>query len=312
MHDGCLVVYKPTGLSSHDVVSLIRKKYGVKAGHAGTLDPLAQGVLLIFLEKALKILQFFPPELLDKTYLMRVTLGRATDTYDSTGTTSFEHEGNLDFSRDRILEVLRQFVGNYDQRPPPFSAIKIGGQRAYMLARAGKPVELASRRVHVTSIRLVKDYSAGGSRQLVLRVHCSRGTYVRSLAHDIGEKLGCGAHMSYLLRERVGTWSHLGAFPAWKIEAKRQFLDSPAFVPYAGILPFSKITVLADAEARIRRGMPLEQKDISKLEVASNAPEAEAIVQVFSGAGEFLALYGPKGPEQGKGMQRLFPLRVLT
>ena len=315
MFDGMLIVQKPGGLTSHDVVDGVRRAYGVRAGHAGTLDPMAQGVLLIFMDRGLKILQYIPASGLDKTYLMRVTLGRTTDTYDATGQTVSTHDGPVTCVNADILAVLRKFVGSIEQRPPAFSAIKVGGRRAYDLARAGKPPELAARKVHVTSIRLVRDYTADGVRHLVLRVHCSRGTYVRSIAHDIGQALGCGAHLSYLLRERVGAFSHLHAHPFWKVQQKIPFSGTSSFLPMADVLPFSRLTITDDAEARVRSGMPIEPRDIAALKAAPPDPAGEPIFQVLTAGGELLALYRSPGSDdvrEGKASARLLPVRVLV
>ncbi|HOY67487.1 MAG TPA: tRNA pseudouridine(55) synthase TruB [Candidatus Ozemobacteraceae bacterium] len=310
--DGCLVVYKPAGLSSHDVVAMVRRAYGVKAGHGGTLDPMAQGVLLIFMDKSLKVLPYIPPAFLDKTYLMRVTLGRATDTYDATGQVTYEHPGPVTVDRDTILASLRKFVGTYDQKPPVYSAIKVQGKRAYALARAGETVELASRKVHVTSIRLVRDYESGGSRHLVLRIHCSRGTYVRSVAHDLGQALGCGGNLSYLLRERVGSWTHLQAFPAWKIEQKLPFEACPAFMPYSAILPFGRATVHPSVESRVKSGSPLEAKDLLEVKPGHADDSQGTFIQIVSGTGELLALYGPPAANKPNIGQKLMPVRVFA
>ncbi len=317
MTDGCLVVNKASGLTSHDVVDEVRRAYGLKAGHGGTLDPLAQGVLLIFVGKALKILQFIPPDHLDKTYLMRVTLGRTTDTFDSTGRTVAEHPGPVTVSRDEILAALRRFVGTYEQTPPVFSAIKVKGKRAYALARAGETVELSARKIHVTSIRLVRDFQTPGAdgrppvRHLVLRIHCSRGTYVRSVAHDLGGFLGCGGHLSYLLRERVGSWSLQDSFPIWRIRERQPFTETRSFVPFAHILPFSRLTIAEKACKKVASGVPLEPGDIARLDPAPGGPGEETILQVCSPSGELLALYGKSEPKGGKGPLRLVPVRVL-
>lgn len=309
--DGSLVVYKPQGCSSHDLVERVRKAWGVKTGHAGTLDPMAQGVLVMFLGRALKILQYVPPEALDKTYLLRITLGVATDSYDATGQIVSQTDIVPDHSKETILEHLRSFVGTYNQQPPAFSAIKIQGKRAYELARAGQKVDLAKRPVHVTSIRLVDDLMLQGRRNLVLRIHCSRGTYVRSIAQDLGEKLGCGAHLSYLLRERVGHWYLNNALPPWQLDPQVNLSDHPGFTPLPDILPFPKLHIFPEAEAKIANGAPLDQKDIKSIKAATGLPDGDPMVQVFSTAGTFLALYRPGGPDKRWNQQRLVPVRVL-
>jgi len=311
MSDGCLVVYKPRGCSSHDIIDKIRRVYKIKCGHAGTLDPMAQGVLLVFFGRALKLLNFIPPEHLDKTYLMKVSLGTCTDSYDATGKVTATFDQPIDFGSEALMNSLRTFVGCYEQTPPAFSAIKVGGKRAYAMARAGEEVVLKSRKVHVTSIRLVADFVSDSVRQLLLRVHCSRGTYVRSIAHDLGQKLGCGGHLSYLLRERVGQWAFTQAFPYWKIEKGLPFADSESFVSCENILPYPRLTVNADGQLRISRGQPINRNDIVKLE--TDSPELCDMVQIISPGGRLIAIYGtPKNQsEDQKGGFRLCPVRVF-
>ncbi|MFZ5952949.1 MAG: tRNA pseudouridine(55) synthase TruB [Candidatus Rifleibacteriota bacterium] len=313
MSDGLLVVYKPIGLSSHDVIDKIRRIYRIKCGHAGTLDPMAQGVLLVFTGKALKLINFITPEHLDKTYLMKVALGATTDTYDATGQITSTAEQPADFTSDALIAELRNFVGSYDQVPPAFSAIKVGGKRAYALARAGEEVKLSSRKVHVTSIRLVQDYHDSQRRNLVLRVHCSRGTYVRSIAHDLGQKLGCGGYLSYLLRERVGKWAFNQAFPFWKIEKGIDFTDSPAFVEFSHILPFPRLHLSEEAEGKVKNGLSIGFKDISKVEGEALDTEDAGKVQIISAAGRLMAIYEPrrKPDKTGKPQVRLVPVRVF-
>lgn len=311
MPDGCLVVFKPRGCTSHDVIDKIRRVYKIKCGHAGTLDPMAQGVLLVFTDRALKLINFIPPEHLDKTYLMKVTLGITTDSYDATGNVTSEYDKPIDFNNETLMATLRSFVGNYEQTPPAFSAIKVGGKRAYAMARAGEEVKLATRPVHVTSIRLVTDYYENGTRHLILRVHCSRGTYVRSIAHDLGQKLGCGGHLSYLLRERVGKWAFTNAFPYWKIEQGIPFAASDSFVNFSDILPFPRLRVSAEGQNRIRNGQAIGRKDIVSLE--TDSPEITDTVQILSPDGNLIAIYGTgkdKSESQKNGL-KLFPVRVF-
>jgi tRNA pseudouridine55 synthase len=272
---------------------------------------MAQGVLLVFCGRALKLLNFIPPEHLDKTYLMKVALGTCTDSYDATGKVTATFDQPIDFGSEVLMNSLRTFVGNYDQTPPVFSAIKVGGKRAYAMARAGEEVVLKSRKVHVTSIRLVADYISDSVRQLLLRVHCSRGTYVRSIAHDLGQKLGCGGHLSYLLRERVGQWAFNRAFPYWKIEKGVPFAATDSFVSCEEILPYPRLTVNAEGQLRISRGQPISRNEIVKLE--TDSPERCDMVQIISPAGRLIAVYGtPKNQsEDQKAGFKLCPVRVF-
>ena len=130
--DGALTIFKPAGVTSHDVVDRVRRAFGVRAGHAGTLDPMAIGVLVLFINRGLKLLQYIPAQALDKTYLARVTLGRTTDTYDACGETTAVHPHPINVTKEQILETLRGFVGEYLQKPPSFSAVKVKIGRAHV------------------------------------------------------------------------------------------------------------------------------------------------------------------------------------
>ncbi len=265
MSDGLLVVYKPIGLSSHDVIDKIRRIYRLKCGHAGTLDPMAQGVLLVFTGRALKLINFITPDHLDKTYLMKVTLGSTTDTYDATGQVTSTCSEPINFSNEDLIAELRNFVGSYEQIPPAFSAIKVGGKRAYALARAGEEVKLTGRKVHVTSIRLVSDYISAEQRHLIMRVHCSRGTYVRSIAHDLGQRLGCGGHLSYLLRERSA--NGLSAAPFLSGKSRKALILQPH--RHLSILPtfcrFPGCTSAAKAKLKFVTVCPSASRTLSRL-----------------------------------------------
>lgn len=314
MVDGCLVVYKPKGITSHDVINKIRRVYRLKkCGHAGTLDPMAQGVLLVFFGKALKLINFIPAEHLDKTYLARLTLGSTTDSYDATGNVTSVFDGPTDYSEEELKKAIKPYVGQYDQMPPVFSAIKIDGKKAYAMARAGEEVKLTGRPVNVTSIRIASDYKLNEKHNLVIRVHCSRGTYVRSLAYDIGKKLGCGAHLSYLLRERVGKWDFSQAFPYWKLEKGIPFVDDPAFTKFSEVLSCPKIVVSHDTLFKINNGQALTRKDIVSIETENE--ENSEIFQIFNTDKKLLAIYstnkGGNKPNSSKPELKLFPMRVF-
>lgn len=314
MVDGCLVVYKPKGITSHDVINKIRRVYRLKkCGHAGTLDPMAQGVLLVFFGKALKLINFIPAEHLDKTYLARLTLGSTTDSYDATGNVTSVYEGSTDYSDEELHKAIKPYIGQYDQMPPIYSAIKIDGKKAYAMARAGEEVKLAGRPVNVASIRIAGNYKNAGKHNLVIRVHCSRGTYVRSLAYDIGNKLGCGAHLSYLLRERVGKWDFSQAFPYWKLEKGIPFVDDPSFTDFSDVLSCPKITVDSNALFKINNGQALGRKDIVSIEAEND--ESSEIFQIFSPGKKLIAVYstrkGDNKPSGSKQDLKLYPMRVF-
>ena len=199
---GFLNVDKPTGWTSSDVVAKLRstfqlRRQGVKIGHCGTLDPLATGVLPICIGYATRLSEFVLSG--DKTYLMTVCLGTSTDTYDSEGRIT-EQKAYDTVRLEDLQSCLAEFRGEIEQVPPMFSAIKKDGQPLYKLARQGKNVAREPRRVNVESVTL----TAWKPPYFSLRIECGSGFYARSLAHDIGQSLGCGAHMTSLIRERAG------------------------------------------------------------------------------------------------------------
>ncbi len=188
--------YKPPGMSSAQAVAFLKAKTGAKAGHAGTLDPEAAGVLPILLGKATRLCDFLPD---DKRYLAEIAFGAATDTQDAQGKV-IRTGGNVP-NLAALASVLPRFIGDITQLPPQYSALKVVGQAAYKLAREGKNAPLAPRPVHIESIDVIREMPKSG---FLLRVKCGKGTYIRSLCHDIGQALGCPAHMRFLLREVSG------------------------------------------------------------------------------------------------------------
>lgn len=200
-----IFVDKPSGMTSFGAVARVRRVlseqvgHKVKVGHTGTLDPFATGLLILLAGKATKR----APELtkLDKVYEATIRLGATSTTGDPEGEITIDVE-NPNIAASRIEEVLHTFVGEIEQRPPRFSAIKINGQRAYKLARAGKEVEIPTRKVHIYSIDLL-DYAPP---YLKIRTHVSSGTYIRTLAEDIGQALGCGAYTTELRRTKIADY----------------------------------------------------------------------------------------------------------
>ncbi len=192
-------VIKPVGITSFDVIREIRKSTGIKKiGHAGTLDPFAEGILIVGIGRpATKRLGDYLN--MDKEYECRVVLGIETDTYDLTGKIT-ERKPVPRLSKSDVEEVFSRYIGEIDQFPPIYSAIKVKGIRMYKAARSGAPIEIKSRKVSIISIELV-DLLPDGFKMIV---NCSKGTYIRSLAHDIGKELGTVAHLSKLKRTRIG------------------------------------------------------------------------------------------------------------
>ncbi|MBU0727976.1 tRNA pseudouridine(55) synthase TruB [Patescibacteria group bacterium] len=197
--DGLIIINKPSGWTSFDVVAKIRNKLGVKkVGHTGTLDPLATGVLVLCLGKATKLAQQITDT--SKEYIAEITFGATSTTDDAEGAISQITNNKLQITK--IEDALKDFEGEIMQTPPPFSAKKIGGKRAYKLAREGKEVKLEARPVTISEIEIL-DYKWP---KLSLRIACGKGTYIRSIARDLGDKLGVGGYLSALQRTRVGEY----------------------------------------------------------------------------------------------------------
>lgn len=208
---GVLVVDKPVGLTSHDVVQVVRKGTNIKrAGHTGTLDPRASGVLVILLGPAVRLSEYVSAS--DKRYQAVLRLGASTDTYDAEG--RITRSAPVDhITEEQFEEALLGFVGEIEQVPPPYSAVKIKGRKAYEMAREGEEVDLAPRRITVYHLELLE----WAPPEAVIDVYCSSGTYVRSLAHDLGEKMGVGAHLVGLRRTKSGRFTLRDAVPLRKL-----------------------------------------------------------------------------------------------
>lgn len=206
MANGILIVDKPAGWTSQDVAAKLRGVFHEKrVGHGGTLDPMATGVLPVFIGRATRAVPFF--EHADKVYEAVLRLGLVTDTQDTTGRTLEEHP--VDITPEQLEAVLPRFRGEIQQIPPMYSAVKVNGQKLYALARKGQEVDRAARPVTIYELALtaspVASHQAPGPC-VGLRIHCSKGTYVRTLCHDIGQALGCGGCMAALRRTRAGRY----------------------------------------------------------------------------------------------------------
>jgi len=207
---GVLVVDKPVGLTSHDVVQIIRKGTNIRrAGHTGTLDPRASGVLVILIGPAVRLSEYVSAS--DKRYQAVVRLGASTDTYDAEGEVTTVSP--VEITEEQFQESLDKFVGEIEQVPPPYSAVKVKGRKAYEMAREGEEVELQPRTIQVYSLELLE----WAPPEAVIDVYCSSGTYVRSLAHDLGKDLGCGAHLVGLRRTKSGRFTLRDAVPLRKL-----------------------------------------------------------------------------------------------
>ena len=213
--NGVMLIDKAQGMTSHDVVARARRALGTRAiGHAGTLDPMATGLLILLVGHATRLNEYVLHH--DKTYVATLKLGERTDTDDAEGRV-LSVRAVPPVSRDSLNDLARRFVGGIEQVPPQFSAISRNGQRAYVLARRGEEVQLAARRVHIFQLRFVACDPPLASFEMT----CGSGTYVRSLARDVGEALGCGAHLVALRRTRTGNFDVANACPTDAISADR-------------------------------------------------------------------------------------------
>lgn len=271
-------------------------------GHAGTLDPLATGVLLVCIGRATKIAPYLVTE--EKEYVARVRLGVTTDSLDAHGKV-LEHR-DVSVSIEDVRRALSSFVGDVEQIPPMFSAVKQGGTRLYHLARAGKTVERTPRTVHISCIELV-DF---GGDTFIMRVRCSKGTFVRSLAADIGDELGCGAHVADLVRTRVGTFSVDESLTVGEIERlAREGVLSERIVPLniaLGHLP--EIRLKAEGRRLIEHGTPVGWKNVAVPVAWNGQPRTVRIV----GSDDTLLGLGTVASAGATSPPDLRPIRLLV
>jgi tRNA pseudouridine55 synthase len=249
--DGVIVIDKPEGWTSHDVVAKVRRIAGTKkVGHMGTLDPIATGVLPLVIGKATRLAQFYTRS--DKIYEGLVRFGWSTNTYDRAGQPTSPQQSDYTLDPGELERLLARFRGEILQTPPPVSAKKVDGKRAYQLARQSVVVELEPVKVHIYELTVLECRGP----EARLRAHCSGGTYMRSIAHDLGQLLGSGAHLHELRRLSSGEFEIAQARTLAQLEslaAEERLLD--AFVPATQMLPgFPTVFVDDVTVAHIRNG----------------------------------------------------------
>jgi tRNA pseudouridine55 synthase len=248
--DGALVIDKPRGKTSHDVVEAVRRIVGFRqVGHLGTLDPLGTGVLVLLLGRATRLAQFYAGR--RKRYVCTVRFGFATDTYDADGT-PLGPDTAPQLQREEIERSAAQLVGRFTQTPPPFSAKKVHGRPAHELARKKMPVELKPVEVEVYEFRLT---GVEGSLARFV-IECAAGTYIRSLAHELGIRLGTGAHLAEIVRTAVGEFTFDQAVKLEELElAAKNGQLAEWILPLERLLPdLPRVTVLPVVERRVRHG----------------------------------------------------------
>jgi len=294
---GLLLVDKPSGVTSHDVVDRIRKAAKMRRiGHTGTLDPAATGLLILCLGPATRLSEHLTG--LDKVYEGVMRLGIETVSYDADGETVAEHPVPDDVDAAKLQALCDRFVGDIEQVPPMVSAVKVGGERLYKLARKGETVDRPSRPVTVHAFDVI-DYHAPDAR---IRVACSSGTYVRTLCHDVGQLLGCGAILASLRRTRVG---HHDVSQAAPVEAFETPEDVQArIVPMGEALDLPEVVVRNASARTLNHGGAL-----SGLDLQQPCPVRDGWVQVKSDTGRLLALATVSGNAMGVEIQ---PRRVFT
>ena len=290
--NGVILIDKPEGLTSHDVVAQVRKMCSTKkVGHAGTLDPFATGLLVLCVGKATRIVEYVTG--CNKEYAATMRLGESTDTQDLTGRT-MTRRPVPEFSGRQLDEVFAGFVGGIAQVPPMFSAKKINGTRLYTLARQGKVVERAARAVTIHSLKI----HAVALPEIDFHVTCSSGTYIRTLAHDIGERLGCGAHVTALRRTRIGDFLLESAVSLEHLAelTKSEGLGRVLNPIDTALTCFPAITVTDALMQKILHGVRLEFPITAAFEAGSMGcriaefPRHEQICRIYSENGRFLGL----------------------
>ena len=268
--NGIVIVDKPQGWTSQDVTARLRRVFNTRRiGHGGTLDPMATGVLPVFVGRATRGVEFF--EHAEKTYETVLQLGLTTDTEDTSGTVLSQQEVNI--SEEDFLRILPKFRGEIQQIPPMYSALKVNGQKLYDLARKGQTVERQPRAITIHELELL-EFSGHQAR---LRVRCSKGTYIRTLCKDIGEALGCGGCMAQLRRITAGEYTIEEAVPL------QQLLDSGTPEQYLRSVDsmfrnYGSVTLTEKQEQRCRNGNAFTLKI------------ADGTYRVYSKTGDFLAL----------------------
>ncbi|HEX5758861.1 MAG TPA: tRNA pseudouridine(55) synthase TruB [Thermoanaerobaculia bacterium] len=266
MQDGLLLIDKEAGGTSHDVVQRVRRILRQKkVGHCGTLDPDATGLLLLTLGSATRLTRFLIRA--PKVYEGTLRLGVATDTYDATGRVVAEAPSGHLTTAD-VTAAMRGFEGTFEQQPPPYSAKKVGGVKYYELARRGEEVPQETKEVTVFEFRPLGDLSdpaSEGVRSLRFLLACSSGTYARSLAHDAGRALGCGAHLAALRRTKIGPFEVASALSLAALEERVAAGDGPgsAWVSFDQIpLPFGEVTADPQQEQRIHHGQTVLVREL--------------------------------------------------
>lgn len=298
MINGIVNIYKEKGYTSHDVVAVLRKVVGQKKiGHTGTLDPDATGVLPVCLGRATKVCEFLTDH--DKTYEALLLLGKTTDTQDISGEVLEERDPG-DLTEEEVRSCIESFIGEYDQIPPMYSALKVNGKKLYELAREGKTVERKSRKVQIHGIRILEM----NLPHVRMEVDCSKGTYIRTLCHDIGEKLQVGGCMEELERTKVGRFLKEDAVTLDEVRQKmEQGEGAELFTPLDQIFAELPAVTVTDAKAWMSyNGNDLPERFLLEKEAWTDGQE----VRVYDSRKNFIGLYQYRAPKKLFHIKKMF------
>ena len=266
--DGIILINKPIGCTSRDIVNQVMKKFNTrKVGHTGTLDPFATGLMIVTINKGTKISGYL--EILDKEYIAELKLGEKTTTLDLEGDVIEKKEVSLPLDKSKVLEVMNSFIGEIDQIPPMYSAIKVNGEELYKLARRGEEIKRASRRVRINSLELL---SITRDR-IIFSTSCSKGTYIRTLGEDIASKLGYPGHLTMLNRTRIGKYD-------LKAAKEVNELTEKDIIPITKALShLATLTVDGKDEFKVRNGVKLHLSGNSLYFIKNKNDEPLAIYE---------------------------------
>ena len=304
MINGIINIYKEKGFTSHDVVAKLR---GItrqkKIGHTGTLDPDATGVLPVCLGNATKLCDLLTDK--DKEYETVLLLGKVTDTQDITG--KVLQEADVRVTEEQVREVVNSFVGPIEQIPPMYSALKVNGKKLYELAREGKVIERKPRPITIHDITILDIKLTEDCHEIRMRVNCSKGTYIRTLCHDIGEKLGCGGCMKSLVRTKVSQFLLADAITldeVQKLQQEDKLID--LVIPVADMFPqYPKVYVNEEGNRFLANGNPLKLDHIKNKEDAKNSLGEHKEVRIYNIDEQFSAIY------EWQGASNLKPVKMF-
>ncbi len=283
--DGIIVINKPRDTTSNQVVQTIRRLFqGIKAGHSGTLDPIATGVLPVCLGKATRVAEYIVEY--PKTYRAGVTLGVTTDTEDSTGCITGRHDVPC-FEHKQIEEALMGYIGSIEQLPPLYSAVKYQGKPLYYWTRTGKAVPRQVRTADIYEIKLLK-YSDKHAPQIEVEVKCSKGTYIRTLAADIGRDLACGAHLSSLVRLAVGPFKLENSLTLEKVKelAEKGLYEQMLQPMDSALVHFPKLQLSDDQVQFLKNGQTVSCGCLDKKDQC----EKESMIRIYDKEDKFKAI----------------------